>query len=64
MKKHKRLAIFVVCAVLVVGLLGGLFAYRHKKSACTASSSHYPMCLGGCYDPSYYNQHIDFCKNV
>ena len=63
MKKHKKLLMGFVLILLAVVLVGGVFAYKHKQNACNSSSMRYPICLGGCNDPAYYNQHVESCKD-
>lgn len=63
MKKHKKLLMGFVLIVSVVVLAGAAFAYKQKQDACDSSRIEYPICLGGCNDPAYYNQNVESCKD-
>jgi len=63
MKKHKKLLVRLALVALVAVLVAGAFMYRQKQDDCNSSRTEYPICLGGCNDPAYYNQNLESCKD-
>ena len=63
MKKNKKLLTGLAIVALAVVLVGGVFIYKTKINDCNSSKTTYPICLGGCNDPAYYNQNPEECKD-
>ena len=63
MKKHKKL-ITAGILVLVILLMVGFVVYKKNLEQSCPLPGYPDSCKGTCYDPDYYNKHVDMCANV